>query len=244
MNFTREPIIETIITPRDGYRLVVRNGKQNPQEEFSVEAVEVVSFGRAHFYRSLEKPRPFLVPVGDYEVVEVKESRVVLKTAHQTERTIKIGGGRGGLLRKEALLEEEEAVFSPALENEVGADSVPQPINDKKRDRYRRRRHRTTGASGSSPLPEENGEAQSASSTRAGELTKESTVALPFTHLIPPPTTLISETIHRYKEQQESSRLPPSEPSLPKKVEVKESTPQEEVESFTTPPDSPTTFLS
>lgn len=112
MNFTREPIIETIITPRDGYRLVVRNGKQNPQEEFSVEAVEVVSFGRAHFYRSLEKPRPFLVPVGDYEVVEVKESRVVLKTAHQTERTIKIGGGRGGLLRKEALLEEEEAVFS------------------------------------------------------------------------------------------------------------------------------------
>ena len=93
MNFTREPIIETIITPREGYRLIVRSTKHASDEEFTVDAVEVVSFGSALFYRSLEKPHPFLLPVADYQVVEGKESRVVLKNA-QFERTIKIGGGR------------------------------------------------------------------------------------------------------------------------------------------------------
>ena len=74
MNFTREPIIETIITAKDGNRLVVRSSKSGNQEEYNVEAVEVVSFGQALFFRSLEKPTCFLVPVGDYEVIEVKEN--------------------------------------------------------------------------------------------------------------------------------------------------------------------------
>lgn len=49
MNFTREPIIETIITPKDGYKLVVRNSKGDSQEEYHVDAVEVVSFGHSFF---------------------------------------------------------------------------------------------------------------------------------------------------------------------------------------------------
>ena len=121
MNFTREPIIETIITPREGCRLVIRVQQTRLDEEFSVDAVEVVSFGQALFFRSLEKPSPFLVPVGDYEVVEVKESRVVLKNA-QYERTIKIGGGREGSLRKD---EEEDQVLPAALEDEVADESEP-----------------------------------------------------------------------------------------------------------------------
>ena len=107
MNFTREPLIETVIVPREGCRLILRSSRNESQEEFTVDAVEIVSFGPALFYRSLEKPRPFLVPIGDYEVVEVKESRVVLKNA-PFERTIKIGGGREGSLRKD----EDEVVSS------------------------------------------------------------------------------------------------------------------------------------
>ncbi len=80
MNFTREPIIETIISPREGCKLLVRSSKSGgPAEEYYVDAVEVVSFGRAFFFRSMERPKAFLVPASDYEVLEVKEARVALK---------------------------------------------------------------------------------------------------------------------------------------------------------------------
>lgn len=93
MDFTREPIIETIITPREGYRLVIRSSKNIGQEEHFVDAIEVVSFGKAFFFRSLEKPKPFLVPVSDYEILEMREPRMVLKM-QPSEGSVKIGGGR------------------------------------------------------------------------------------------------------------------------------------------------------
>src|SRR5579872_851456 len=93
VNFTREPIIETVITPREGCKLVVRSSKGNSQEDYFVDAVEVVSFGHSFFFRSTERPKSFLVPVSDYEIIELKETRMVLKNV-STERSIKIGGGR------------------------------------------------------------------------------------------------------------------------------------------------------
>ena len=54
MNFTREPIIETIISPKEGYKLSIRSSKGENPEEVLVEAVEIVSFGSALFYRSLK----------------------------------------------------------------------------------------------------------------------------------------------------------------------------------------------
>ena len=101
MNFTREPIVETIITPKDGYKLHIRNSKAGGQEEYLVDSVEVVSFGHSFFFRCLEKPKCFLVPVSDYEIVETKEARVVLKNA-SVERAIKIGGGREAPMRRVA----------------------------------------------------------------------------------------------------------------------------------------------
>lgn len=80
MDFTREPVIQTVITPREGFRLVVRSSKTQGLEEHFVDAVEVVCFGSATFFRSIERPKPFIVPASDYEVLEVRESRVVLKT--------------------------------------------------------------------------------------------------------------------------------------------------------------------
>ncbi|MDB6080877.1 MAG: hypothetical protein JWO53_149 [Chlamydiia bacterium] len=93
MDFTREPIIETIITPREGYRLAVRSSKSLGQEEHFVESLEVVSFGNAFFFRSTERPKPFLVPVADYEVLEVREPRMMLKT-QLPAGSVKIAGGR------------------------------------------------------------------------------------------------------------------------------------------------------
>ena len=97
MNFTREPIIETIVTPREGYKIVVRNTKATHTEEYCVDAVEVVSFGGSFFFRSTERPKCFLVPVSDFELFETKENRVMLKNVG-VER-VKISGGRENVIK-------------------------------------------------------------------------------------------------------------------------------------------------
>ncbi|MEM8628840.1 MAG: hypothetical protein AAGF04_02045 [Chlamydiota bacterium] len=93
MFFTREPIIESIITPKEGYKLLVRSSKGSSQEHYSVESVEIVSFGSSIFYRSTEKPKAFLLPIQDYEVLECKETRIVLKNA-SPEGSIKISAAK------------------------------------------------------------------------------------------------------------------------------------------------------
>ena len=47
MNFTREPLVETVITAKDGYKLALRNSKGGTQEDFFVDAIEVISFGNS-----------------------------------------------------------------------------------------------------------------------------------------------------------------------------------------------------
>jgi hypothetical protein len=218
VNFTREPLIETVIVPREGCRLVLRSSRNESQEEFTVDAVEIVSFGPALFYRSLEKPRPFLVPIGDYEVVEVKESRVVLKNA-QFERTIKIGGGREGSLRKD---EDEEQVLPIALEDEIADESGSQPSQDKKRDRGRNRNRRRRPSDERDDMrhrvEEQAPQEFKPAPPKEAQQPKEPQVIPSFSHLIPPPTTLISHNIQKYKDQQ-SGNLPPPEPELPKEEE-------------------------
>lgn len=94
MNYTREPIIESIITPKEGCRLAIRNSKKGlGQEDYLVDAVEIVNFGGAFFFRSTERPKSFLVPVTDYEVMEIKETKMVLKSVG-IEKAVKIGGGK------------------------------------------------------------------------------------------------------------------------------------------------------
>lgn len=89
MNFTREPIILSIITPKEGSKLVVRNSKGSGQEDYFVDAVEIVLFETVTFFRSIEKPKSFLLPTNDYEVLEVKETKMILKNA-SLEKPIKL----------------------------------------------------------------------------------------------------------------------------------------------------------
>ncbi len=62
MDFTREPIIETVITPKEGFKLAIRSSKNTSHEEYFVDAVEVVSFGTSLFFRCLERPKAFMSP--------------------------------------------------------------------------------------------------------------------------------------------------------------------------------------
>jgi hypothetical protein len=176
VNFTREPLIETVITPKDGYKLVVRSSKGGGQEEFFVDAVEVISFGNTSFFRSLEKPKCFLVPVSDYEILEVREPRMVLKSSG-TERGIKIGGGRETLMK---VVKEEAPI------QEIEPTALAEQRADKRRERRRSRKRRGKGEH-----EEESVELE------VVEEPKEKKAEKPY--LIPPPSTLISETITRYK---------------------------------------------
>lgn len=232
VDFTREPIIETVITPKEGYKLVVRSSKASGQEEFFVDAVEVVSFGSALFFRSVEKPKSFLVPTSDYEVLEVREARMVLKHVG-VERSIKIGGGK----------EQSRPVREPSperLEPPAGPISVTPTISeaplatpadapiaeeqrgegrfDRKRDRRRHYRRRRGGRDDSKEgwNEQEEGTEGEESSEESEKITlvppndAESETTLPHTHaavstsllssLLPPPPTLISETIAKYRE--------------------------------------------
>ncbi len=160
MNFTREPILESVITPREGCKLVVRNSKVGGQEEYFVDAIEIVSFGVANFYRSLERPKSFLLPVSDYEVLETRETRMMLKAATMGEKT----------KRGPASPEEEKASKA-----------------EKKKPRRTRRRK-------TKEVKEEPKE-EAAPPVEETEAKDENLASI-----LPPPPTLIRESIGRYKE--------------------------------------------
>ncbi|WP_213318738.1 hypothetical protein [Chlamydiifrater volucris] len=117
MYFTRDPVIETVITAREGYKLSIRNSKHVSQDPFVVEAVEVVSVGKMGFFRNCDRTKPFLVPVSDYEVMEIRDARINLK-AVGLEKGVKIAGGR------EALLKLSRPVPKTVVESEDSQDQI------------------------------------------------------------------------------------------------------------------------
>lgn len=211
MDFTREPVVETVITPKEGYKLVVRSSKSTGQEEYFVDAVEVVCFGQALFFRSLERPKSFLVPISDYEVLEVREARMVLKNVG-IDQSIKIAGGRETHIRAPREAEKVEATIAKTESIDEDKTLAAGQRQDKKRERRRHSRRRRGHEEreegfqeGVSPSSEEEG-AQTQEKTGAlhpiGKLEEGAVISTPliFSALLQPPPTLISETIGRYKE--------------------------------------------
>lgn len=219
MNFTREPIIETVITPRDGCKLVIRSSKGNGQEDYFVDAVEVVSFGHSFFFRSLERPKSFLVPMSDYEVLELKETRMVLKNA-SPERAIKIGGGREASRHRESHEERREEKPEETSPEATGV----LPMNPSERKRDKRRRGRRSGRDRHEPSHEARPKPESLPVEGAEEV-QEASAAEPqqapsfISKLFPPPPTLIKETLSRSKKaeaiEQDIFSAPPQEDKAP-----------------------------
>lgn len=217
MNFTREPIIETVITPREGCKLVVRSSKGTAQEDYFVDAVEVVSFGHSFFFRSQERPKSFLVPVSDYEILELKETRMVLKNV-STDRAIKIGGGREAPPRPREEPAPDAALAESRPAPQPQQQDPRQPM-DRKRDNNRRRRGRRgrdrNDQDPRDPSREPREEFREESSQPPEDLQNFDSSAEPthnrepeqpqekapsfISKLFPPPTTLIRENLSRYK---------------------------------------------
>ena len=208
MEFTRQPIIETVISAREGFKLVVRSSKGASQEEYFVDAVEVVSFGNALFFRSTEKPKAFLAPVTDYEVLEVREARMVLKNVG-LDKAIKIGGGKETLIK---------AVREPEQAGEEALSAEQKRPIDRKKDRrrgLRRRRDRdetaketleeesTEEAIKEEPLAKEQEKIEIPEPKKAGRKGRQAAMELSsnvLKSLLTPPPNLISDTIEKYRD--------------------------------------------
>ncbi len=203
MDFTREPIIETVITPKEGYKIVVRSSKNPGSEEYFVDAVEVVTFGSCSFFRSLERPKAFLVPVSDYEILEVREARIVLKNVG-LERSIKISGGKERENKPKEVKEErapqETQPLTPAEQKQ------PDSRDGRRRDRRRQGRRRREDdvalpKEGASPHDEQKIELTPPSQDSTGLTAESQPIAQSIlSSLLTPPPTLISETLKSYKE--------------------------------------------
>lgn len=190
MDFTREPVIETVITPKEGHKLVVRSSKGSSQEEYFVDSVEVVSFGTSYFYRSSEKPKSFFLPCIDYEILEVRETRMTLKTVN-TERNIKIGGGRPAPKERER---EREAPVE-----ETTSHAEEEPRQEKKRERKRHMRKRRGRDEQETEKVEAPKPVESLGDTESPAEPRQPASTIIRQLLSPPP--LISETIGEYREK-------------------------------------------
>lgn len=188
MHFTREPIVETIITPKEGYKLSIKSSKGGNSEEYLVDAVEVISFGQTFFYRSLERPKSFLVPVSDYEVAEVKELRLIVKNP-SVEKSIKIAGGKENQTSTQRHHQPKIQEVVEPLEGDVALEQkleVPAPTTVK-RDRKRQRRNKRV-------VQDEKPQARPESKGSGEEVVVPTSI---FSSLLTPPNTLISETLFR-----------------------------------------------
>lgn len=223
MNFTREPIIETIITPKEGFRLTVRSSKSTSQEEYSVEALEVVSFGHALFFRSTEKPRTFLLPISDYEVVETREAKIMLKSP-TIDKTIKIAGGREQQVK--VPVKEQVALEGHEHSNQASDEEKEQNF-EKRKDKKKNRRKKAMELRNQEKEQEHKTEEKAVVDSQGKrEVSEEVVIAAPlFSSLLPPPTTLISETIARYKSMESSENF-----MQPRNVERAVEVAKEEVE--------------
>lgn len=223
MLFTREPIIETVITARNGYRLCVRNSK-SPVEELLVDALEIVSFGQALFFRCVERPKAFLLPVSDYEVSEVRETRLVLKHMAQEGKKNSEPVVNRAPVKHEVRLEEAKSSEESSEGSEAKDSGASR--SDRRRERRRQRRRRGDSrvesiASTESEAQEEDveveggieatpdaAETQESSSQTSQENVAENTHARRSSRsrgpmqlvsaLIPPPPTLVSD-LFRYE---------------------------------------------
>ncbi|MBM3195716.1 MAG: hypothetical protein FJZ56_06565 [Chlamydiae bacterium] len=218
MNFTREPIIESIISARDGYKLSIRSTKMQENREILVDAVEIVSFGNSHFFRCQEKPKPFFFPVGDYEVSEVKETRFILKNS-TLEKSVKIQSSKEHLhkssketIDEESIVEEE---IAEDIKEEISEETPDVPSREDKKSKRNRRKRDRQKQQRFTPT-EVTQEEVSTEGDKGGDTKDEALVSSPTSiapkFISPPPALIISSLSHRKSETVHQEPLLPTSP--------------------------------
>lgn len=206
MYFTRDPVIETVITSREGYKLSVRNTKHLSQDPFIVEAVEVIRLGNTSFFRNCDHSKPFVVPAGDYEIMEVRDAKINLK-AVGLDRGVKIAGGRDGLLKLSKIAplgaDEKDVKDIEDAPEEIAIDASAAPVakKEKKKEFSKgekwKEKKKSRRKNCSKELADAAGASQEVLDTVAEEALRESQEKKEDKKfsLLPPPSKLISEVL-------------------------------------------------
>ncbi len=202
MNFTREPILETIISAKEGFKLKLKSTKSENSPEYLVDAVEVVSFGQTFFYRSAEPAHTFFVPAQDFEIVQERQARLMLKTP--TEKSIKIAGGdmtknnpsengenkkKGKSKNKPPQKKVEEVVAedAPIKVEEPSAPGEKKHFKEKHQKRHHEKHNNNKPFNKNEKPPVQ---------AEGGSIPQSSI----FSHLLRPPEALISDNIQKYQK--------------------------------------------
>lgn len=85
MDFTRIPLLETILTAREGYVLHLHNCWRE-EEHYTAAALQLVTIGGVLFYRAAEDPCLFLLPANAYRVTESKQPSLGLVYSKEQRR--------------------------------------------------------------------------------------------------------------------------------------------------------------
>lgn len=190
VDFTREPIIETVIFSREGFKLSVKNSCQN-SEEYLVDSVEVVSFGGTCFFRYKDKSKSFLFPILCYEIVEIREPKLLIKSPIPLDKSIKIGQDKSGNnLSKRNDLQENCSEKPEFIENVT----VSSNGKGKESSSYRKRKRNLRHVKGlKKPVVEE-------ISSKLDDDNENKELTL-MNSLLKPPDMLISEMLQSQKRE-------------------------------------------
>lgn len=205
MNFTREPILETIIAAKDGYKLRLKSTKHEGAQEYVVDAIEVVSFGTTFFYRSLETMHTFFVPAQDFEIVQVRQARLLLKTP--SEKAVKIAGGAESSKKPSEKTPEKKKKRVKAKSTKEDKKEEVKPSEKKS--------EQVEGAKAEEKVDAKKEKVEKRVRTKSAKKTvkkkvetepvdKEVVQPSMFSHLLRPPEALISDNIHQYKDMIDS----------------------------------------
>lgn len=209
MQFTRQPIVETIITPKEGYKLQVKSS----QREYLVDALELILYGAMPFYRSCEVSQPFVIPAADFEVTQVREARLPLK--HATYERAKMS--------REPTARETKRPSSPTSSPPKEREEIKATLDsDGTRERRRRPRRKH--------LPEESRPSPNVPKKHNSDVVEPLPKSLSPTtasegpiayDMVPPPTTLVADAIEERarkpqnpSENAESTRQVSQAPSI------------------------------
>lgn len=211
MHFTREPIVESVLSARDGYKLVLKNSKLASTTEISAEVIEIVSFAGTVFYRSQDRSKNFLLPASDFELSEVKDGRLVLKNI-SLEKSNKLQNLQRETLSADSEFQDEavKGEEGSQVDNEGSSLVTAEPKNnrlERRRERRRNRRRRHNEDKKEGPVTEAAPQDEVVEKGHAEDNTQP---VVPTLNLIPPPPTLISQTLARYKDKAQEVEASPA----------------------------------
>ncbi len=199
MLFTRHPIVETIITPKEGHQLKLKAPAAAGQD-YLADALELVIYGSTPFYRSLEGPRPFLVPAAHFEVEQVKEGRAPLKHATYERKAAREPPSRE--TKKSSAAPRERLSANREEKN----DTLGNVSDHWERHKNPRKRANSTG---STPSPSSS---KSSVNSDPAKVPSPAEIYEAFRYdLVPPPETFVNESMENLQKSKERADTKPTD---------------------------------